>query len=69
LGVRSATPQCWGWLTRLSPSADLRSGFEIPQTLTITRKLGEFKELGYIELVGSRVIIIKDLEALESYVL
>ena len=36
---------------------------------TITRKLGEFKELGYIELVGSRVIIIKDLEALESYVL
>jgi len=53
----------------LSPSADLRSGFEIPQTLTITRKLGEFKELGYIELVGSRVIIIKDLEALESYVL
>ncbi|MGB4251209.1 MAG: helix-turn-helix domain-containing protein [Limnochordia bacterium] len=37
--------------------------------MTITRKLGEFKELGYIELVGSRVIIIKDLEALESYVL
>ena len=36
---------------------------------TITRKLGEFKELGYIELVGNKVIIIKDLEALESYVL
>lgn len=36
---------------------------------TITRKLGEFKELGYIELIGNRVILIKDLEALESYVL
>ena len=36
---------------------------------TITRKLGEFRELGYIELVGNKVIIIKDLEALESYVL
>lgn len=36
---------------------------------TITRKLGEFRELGYIELVGNRVIIIKDLEALESYAL
>jgi len=34
---------------------------------TITRKLGEFKELGYIELVGNKVIIVKDLEALESY--
>ncbi len=36
---------------------------------TITRKLGEFRELGYIELIGNKVIIIKDLEALESYVL
>lgn len=36
---------------------------------TITRKLGEFKELGYIELVGNKVIMVKDLEALESYVL
>jgi len=36
---------------------------------TITRKLGEFKELGFIELVGNKVIVIKDLEALEGYVL
>lgn len=36
---------------------------------TITRKLGEFRELGYIELSGNKVIIVKDLEALESYVL
>lgn len=36
---------------------------------TITRKLGEFKELGYIELIGNRVIIVKDIEALERYVL
>jgi pyruvate formate lyase activating enzyme len=36
---------------------------------TITRKLGEFKELGYIELVGNKVIIVKDLAALEGYVL
>ena len=36
---------------------------------TITRKLGEFKDLGYIELVGNKIIIIKDLQALENYVL
>lgn len=36
---------------------------------TITRKLGEFRELGYIELVGNRTIIVKDVEALEAYVL
>lgn len=36
---------------------------------TITRKLGEFKELGFIELVGNKVIIIKDIEALEAYVI
>lgn len=36
---------------------------------TITRKLGQFKDLGYIDLVGNKVIIIKDLEALEGYVL
>ncbi len=36
---------------------------------TITRKLGEFKELGYIELIGNKIIMIKNLEALEGYVL
>ncbi len=36
---------------------------------TITRKLGQFKDLGYIDLVGNKVIIVKDLEALEAYVL
>lgn len=36
---------------------------------TITRKLGEFRELGYIDMVGNKVIIVKDLEALEGYVL
>ncbi|HHU62083.1 MAG TPA: Crp/Fnr family transcriptional regulator [Natronincola sp.] len=36
---------------------------------TITRKLGEFRELGYIEMIGNKVIIIKDMEALEAYVL
>ena len=36
---------------------------------TITRKLGEFRELGYIELVRNKVIVIKDLEALEGYVI
>lgn len=35
---------------------------------TITRKLGEFKELGYIDLIGNKIIIIKDLEALEDFV-
>ena len=35
---------------------------------SITRKLGEFKELGYIELIGNRTIIIKDLKAIEDYV-
>lgn len=36
---------------------------------TITRKLGEFRELGYIEIVGNKVIIIRDLGALEAYVI
>lgn len=36
---------------------------------TITRKLGQFKDLGYIELLGNKVIVIKDLDALEAYVL
>ncbi len=35
---------------------------------TITRKLGEFKELGYIDLVGNKIIIIKDLDTLEDLV-
>lgn len=35
---------------------------------SITRKLGEFKELGYIELIGNKTIIIKDLKAIEDYV-
>ncbi len=35
---------------------------------TITRKLGEFKELGYIDLVGNKIIIIKDLDTLENLV-
>lgn len=33
---------------------------------TMTRKLGEFKELGFIEVIGSKVLI-KDLEALRDY--
>ncbi|MGO4987464.1 pyruvate formate-lyase-activating protein [Gallicola sp. Sow4_E12] len=35
---------------------------------TVTRKLGEFKELGYIDLIGNKIILIKDLEALEDFV-
>ena len=35
---------------------------------SITRKLGEFKELGYIDLVGNKTIIIKDQSALENIV-
>ncbi|HHX37060.1 MAG TPA: Crp/Fnr family transcriptional regulator [Clostridiaceae bacterium] len=34
---------------------------------TITRKLGEFKDLGYIDYIGNKVILIKDLEALRNY--
>lgn len=33
---------------------------------TITRKLGEFKELGYIDFEGNKVIWIYNLEALEN---
>lgn len=35
---------------------------------SITRKLGEFKELGYIEIIGNKTIIIKNLQAIEDYV-
>lgn len=34
---------------------------------TITRKLGEFKDMGYIDFIGNKVIIIKNLEALEDF--
>ncbi len=34
---------------------------------TITRKLGEFKDLGYIDYTSNRVILIKDEQALENY--
>ena len=34
---------------------------------TLTRKLGEFKELGYIDMEGNRLIYIKDMDALEAY--
>ncbi len=35
---------------------------------SITRKLGEFKDLGYIDLVGNKIIIIKDMASLENIV-
>lgn len=34
---------------------------------TITRKLGEFQDLGYIEMVGNKKILVKDLEALSMF--
>ena len=36
---------------------------------TITRKLGEFKKLGYIDLIGTKVIVIKNVKILEELVL
>lgn len=36
---------------------------------TITRKLGEFKDLGYIDYATNRVILIKDEQALQDYIL
>lgn len=35
---------------------------------TFTRKLGEFKELGYIDFSGTKVIFIKQEEALRDYI-
>lgn len=34
---------------------------------TITRKLSEFKDLGYIDLKGNKTLIIKDLQSLRHY--
>ena len=36
---------------------------------SITRKLGEFKDLGYVDFEGNRVIIIKDEQALRDHIL
>lgn len=36
---------------------------------TITRKLGEFKDLGYIDYTSNRYILVKDAEALHDYIL
>lgn len=35
---------------------------------TFTRKLGEFKDLGYIDFSGTRVILIKQEDALRDYI-
>lgn len=35
---------------------------------TITRKLGEFKDLGYIDIISNKKIVIKDLSALKKYI-
>lgn len=35
---------------------------------TVTRKLSEFRDLGYIEIIGNKQIRIADLKALEDYV-
>ena len=34
---------------------------------TFTRKLGEFRDLGYLEFSGNRIVIIKDEKALRGY--
>ncbi|NLJ63825.1 MAG: pyruvate formate lyase-activating protein [Christensenellaceae bacterium] len=34
---------------------------------TVTRKLSEFKELGYIDIIGNKTIVIKDMEMLKNY--
>lgn len=65
IGVETAE----GIRLELSMSREELGNFSGLRRETITRKLGEFKELGYIDLLGSKVIVIKDLEALESYVL
>ena len=36
---------------------------------TFTRKLGEFKDLGYVDFIGSRIILIKDEDAIRSYLM
>ena len=36
---------------------------------TITRKLGEFKDLGYIDYTSNRTIYIQDKQALKDYFL
>lgn len=36
---------------------------------TFTRKLGEFKDLGYVDFIGSRIILIKDEAAIRSYLM
>ncbi len=65
IGVETAA----GIKLELSMNRDELGNYSGLRRETITRKLGEFKELGYIELVGNKVIIVKDLEALERYVL
>ncbi|MDO5028930.1 MAG: pyruvate formate-lyase-activating protein [Bacillota bacterium] len=82
LAVTNATMKTAGLLTRLSREIGVKTkeGIKLELALnreelgsytgltreSITRKLGEFKDLGYIDLIGNRVVLIKDLEALEN---
>lgn len=84
LSISNASMKTAGLLLRLKNSigVETEEGIRLELTLnreelgsysgltreTITRKLGEFKELGYIDLVGNKIIIIKDLEALEDFI-
>lgn len=69
LATRIGTETADGIRLELSMNREELGNYSGLKRETITRKLGEFRELGYIEIVGNKVIIIKDLEALEAYVL
>lgn len=82
LAVSNATMKTAGLLIRLSREIGVKTkeGIKLELALnreelgsytgltreSITRKLGEFKDLGYIDLVGNRIVLIKNLDALEN---
>lgn len=62
-----ATPQ--GTRVELSLNREELGSYAGLTRETITRKLGEFKDLGYIDYSSNRYILIKDEQALRSYVI
>lgn len=54
-------------LIELSMNREEMGSFSGMTRETITRKLGEFKDLGYIDYVGNKGLVIRDLKALRAY--
>ncbi len=69
MGDRYGSPSPEGTRIDLSLNREELGSYAGLTRETITRKLGEFKELGYVDYTSNRYIVIKDEQALRAYVI